>query len=94
MLSNSCVLLHSYIYIYIYICPKCITFNNTLSSPLHIATQISPHTNNDNNKDEPISQTYPLNHIMDSITNIKDQQIYNTNIIEFIKLNNTKPIQP
>ena len=32
---------------------------------------------------------------MDSITNIKDQQINNTNIInELIKLNKTKPIQP
>ena len=32
---------------------------------------------------------------MDSITIIKDQQMYNTKIIkELIKLNNTKPIQP
>ena len=25
----------------LYICPKCITFNNTLSPQLHIATQVS-----------------------------------------------------
>ena len=90
MLSNSCIFLHSYIYI----CPKCITFNNTLSPPLHIATQVSPQPNNDINIDEPMSQTNTLNHIMDSISNIKDQQINNTKIIkEFIKLNKTKPIQ-
>ena len=42
-----------------------------------------------------MSQTNTLNHIMDSISNIKDQQINNTKIIkEFIKLNKTKPIQP
>ena len=41
-----------------------------------------------------MSQTNTLNHIMDSITIIKDQHIYNTKIIkELIKLNKTKPIQ-
>ena len=71
---------------FLYICPKCITFNNTLSPPLHIATQISPQPNNDINIDEPISQTNTLNHIMDSFSIIKDQQTYNTKIIkELIK---------
>ena len=42
-----------------------------------------------------MSQTNTFNYIMDSITIIKDQQIYNTEIIkELIKLNKTKPIQP
>ena len=42
-----------------------------------------------------MSKTNTLNHIMDIITIIKDQQINNTKIIKvLIKLNNTKPIQP
>ena len=53
---------------FLYICPKCINFNNTLSSPLHIAIQASPQPNNDINIDEQIFQSYTLNHIMDSMT--------------------------
>ena len=42
-----------------------------------------------------MSQTNTLNHIMDSISIIKYQQIYNTKIIkELIKSNKTKPTQP
>ena len=42
-----------------------------------------------------MSETNTLNHIMDSISIIKYQQIYNTKIIkERIILNNTKPVQP
>ena len=41
-----------------------------------------------------MSQTNTLNHIMNSITIIKYQHIYNTEIIkELIKLNKTKPIK-
>ena len=80
-------------FLYIYICPKYITFNNTLSPPLYITTQASPQPNNDINIDEPMSQTNTLNHIMNSIIIIKDQQINNTKIIkELIKLNMTKPM--
>ena len=83
------------LFILIYIYPKCITFNNTLSPPLHIVTQVSPQPKKDINIDELMSQTNTLNHIMDSITIIKYQQIYKTKIIkELIKLNKTKPIQP
>ena len=80
---------------FLYIFPKCITFNNTLLLPLYIATQTPPQPNNDINIDEPISQTHTLNYIMDSITDLKNQQINNIKIIkELIKLNRTKPIQP
>ena len=42
-----------------------------------------------------MSQTNTLNHIMDSISIIKDKQIYNTKIIkELIKSYKTKPTQP
>ena len=61
-------LMRSPSFLYIYICPKCITFNNTLSPQLHIATQVSPQPNYNINIYEPISQTYTLNHIIDSIT--------------------------
>ena len=67
---------------FLYVCPKCITFNNNPSPLLHIATQVSPQPNNDINIYEATSQTNTLNHIMDNITIIKDQQIYNTEIIK------------
>ena len=53
MLSNSCNLPT----ILIYTCPKCITFNNTLSPPLHIAPRASTQPDHYNNIDETIPQT-------------------------------------